>query len=651
MGIDNVFTQELTLIGIKAPWFTWIGALLILLGVAYYYWKMRRAYNRGVITQRALTIDIRKFGESTTRKPGEGFTGEMREGLDKIFSSHPIHLSAWHNFRATMTRLTHADGRDTYWASESASSAFGENSELETSIDKSLYQSIPGIFTGIGLLLTFVAILVALSGVKKNIVTQQFDGIDQLISGLSGKFISSIAALAAASIYMFLEKPLSHRFEKSRTDLVNAIDRAIPRLNSSQVLVDMHKNMVEQTDSFRLFNADLSTRLQESFSASMEPTLVRMVNSIESLDQFLRASESNKSQSMTDQIKELLSQIEHSMKTTLEKMGDAFSQSLSGSARTEFEQIGKTLSQSTGLIREMNIQFEGTQSAIGSLVEMAKSSTQEQFAFGRQQIEDVTNTLKELMTQLRETSGTSSSQMTAALLHATDMLSSKVTELSDQMSSVVQESTSRAQETATNVIEKAGEWSEKSNRTLSTLLDRLGGHVDQTEQLKKMLDESMGNLVDVLTRYHGTIGEMKRISTDFMVAASTAKEMVGLAKTTQDSMRRTAELSAGQVQKLEDSTESYQQVWSQIKDSMERYQRVFEAVERASQNVLESVTQHLKDYSETTKNHFEGLVVVSNDHLAKISGKISGAIGELDTSIQDLGEILGKINPTPRGRA
>jgi uncharacterized protein YukE len=282
---------------------------------------------------------------------------------------------------------------------------------------------------------------------------------------------------------------------------------------------------------------------------------------------------------------------------------------------------------------------------------MAKSSTQEQFTLGRQQIEDVTNTLKELMTQLRETTGTSSSQMTAALLHATDMLSSKVTELSERMSSVVLESAGLAQETATEVIGKAGEWSEQSNRALAVLLDRLGGHVDQTERLKKMLDESMVNLVDVLARYQGTISEMKKISTDFTVVASTAKETVGLAKSTQDALRKTAELSNGQVQKLADSTESYQQVWLQIHDSMERYQRVFEAVERASQNVLESVTQHLKDYSETTKNHFEGLVSVSNDHLAQISGKISGAIGELDTSIQDLGEIMGKINLTSRGHA
>src|SRR2546421_241 len=54
--------------------------------------------------------------------------------------------------------------------------------------------AVPGVLTSLGLLGTFVALLIGLYGLQKNL-----DGtwaIDPLVSNLSGKFVTSIVALA-----------------------------------------------------------------------------------------------------------------------------------------------------------------------------------------------------------------------------------------------------------------------------------------------------------------------------------------------------------------------------------------------------------------------------------------------------------------------
>jgi len=59
------------------------------------------------------------------------------------------------------------------------------------------FSAFPGILTGSGLTLTFIAILLGLLGVhydKANSI-EPISGIDTLINGLSGKFLSSIVAL------------------------------------------------------------------------------------------------------------------------------------------------------------------------------------------------------------------------------------------------------------------------------------------------------------------------------------------------------------------------------------------------------------------------------------------------------------------------
>jgi hypothetical protein len=63
-----------------------------------------------------------------------------------------------------------------------------------------------GIVTWTGLLFTFLAILVALLDVR--LAGNRVQGLELLIQGLSGKFVSSISALLAATVYLLAEKPL-----------------------------------------------------------------------------------------------------------------------------------------------------------------------------------------------------------------------------------------------------------------------------------------------------------------------------------------------------------------------------------------------------------------------------------------------------------
>ncbi len=74
-----------------------------------------------------------------------------------------------------------------------------------------IFSAFPGLLTGAGLTLTFVAILLALYGVHydKSNTVEPISGIDVLINGLSGKFLSSIVALLGASCSPCARKPQS----------------------------------------------------------------------------------------------------------------------------------------------------------------------------------------------------------------------------------------------------------------------------------------------------------------------------------------------------------------------------------------------------------------------------------------------------------
>ncbi len=139
-------------------------------------------------------------------------------------------------------------GEEEFWASESAESSFTEPALWGAHLNRPFYNSLPGVVTSVGLLFTFLAILVALLDVRIDTQTNQIEGLPLLIEGLSGKFVSSIAALLAATIFLLVEKRLAHRLSKGRLRLISSIDALVPRLSSLRVLADLQRDIGTMAD-------------------------------------------------------------------------------------------------------------------------------------------------------------------------------------------------------------------------------------------------------------------------------------------------------------------------------------------------------------------------------------------------------------------
>ncbi|MFH0810411.1 MAG: hypothetical protein V2A77_08105 [Pseudomonadota bacterium] len=563
------------------------------------------------------------------------------EAITQVFLDNESFKEPWQRYEATsIIRLTH-DGADSFWAAESAADAFDEHSLFDEGINKQFYQAVPGLATSVGLFFTFLAILVALMEVRSDGI--KVAGLSGLINGLSGKFLTSVAALLAASIYLLAEKPVWHRLTLAHRSLIDAIDRSVPRLTPTRLLANLDRQMTEQTNAFHSFNTSLAIKLQESFSTSIGPTLERMVESIEGLNQFLKQAELARQETTTGEIKRLLTDVEQSMSATLASMGKQFSDSLSGDVRGQFNGIIESLDKSASVIDKMNSQLEGTQEAMKAIAQLAKESTLEQISQGRKQSQDVAEVLTALMTQMKEATGVSANNMLSAMAVATESLAQKVDYISDRMSQLIQESTGQVNKTATEVIEKSDQVSEANMRRLTALLERLDNHADQTARLKLLLDEAMGNLTKVLVQYAEISKDIFGATSNFSLTANYLKGISSEVKDTQTSIREVSELSARQVDRLETAWKHVDVTTSAISNSMNDYQRVFDVVKGSSQSLLDTIATHMNQYSDTTRNHFDSLVSVANGHMTEAVGKLRNIIGELDESISDLSDALLKV--------
>jgi hypothetical protein len=175
--------------------------------------------------------------------------------------------SWWSRIEDSLVQYVNADGVEEWYLTSPAREVLTEESVSERYYHSSFYQAVPGILTGLGLTATFVAILVALSGLRVTVLndTETVTGIKELIEGLSGKFLSSIAGLVLSIIFLFVERKwCERRLTAAFEDLVDAVAHLIPTITPARVQIETQLLLARQCASLAAIEALASGRRESS---------------------------------------------------------------------------------------------------------------------------------------------------------------------------------------------------------------------------------------------------------------------------------------------------------------------------------------------------------------------------------------------------
>jgi hypothetical protein len=455
--------------------------------------------------------------------------------------------------------------------------------------------------------------------------------------------------LLSATTFLLFERVLLHRLTRARLELIASLNAFVPKLTSARLLADVQRDISEQSIAFRSFNADLSTKLKQGFSESLGPTIQRMVETIEELNNHLRAAEAQKQESITGSVSNLLQSLQESITSSLQTMGDKFKDSLSGSATNEFAKVTESLGGAARLLENMNAQFMGTQTAMTELVNLAKSSTAEQLALGKSQVEDLTNVLRQFTVHMNDTAGSSVNQMAATLTGVVHDLSNKVSELGTRMAETLQKSAEQASNTATVVVDRAHRWSSESSHQLAHLIGQLEAHSKNTQEIENTLMAALGLFNNSLSQYASLNAGLNKVANEVNAMAAAAAGAAHSATESQKSLQQISAQTASQLERLAEANQRQQAVWTGIQESMKQFQLIFGQTERAASQLLNQISGHTTSYLEVTKKGYDEVVKVADEHFTEATKKLGASVNELDEYLQDLTETLERARGGANG--
>jgi len=203
--------------------------------------------------------------------------------LDKAMRREPRLEQAWLHFRKTfVVERTAWFIEPKVFATRTAAEFFPRDL-LNSRLNLAFYHQFPSLITGVGLLFTFLAILIGLS--KLHADGSHIVGIQGLINGLAGKFLTSIVGLLCANVFVLLEKSALHRLATTQQHFVTMVDELFPRKTMEQMLENFTPGAgsSQASGAKGVIPGDLGDRLLGTLNDRLSPTVTALREAVEAL--------------------------------------------------------------------------------------------------------------------------------------------------------------------------------------------------------------------------------------------------------------------------------------------------------------------------------------------------------------------------------
>jgi hypothetical protein len=216
--------------------------------------------------------------------------------LEAAIQKEPMFRQPWAQFRKTLI-LQHVPWfvEPRIFSTRRAEDIFTQDTLLSHRVNLAFYSQLPSLVTGIGLLLTFLALFIGLSRLHAD--GHEIVGIQGLINGLAGKFLTSIVGLIAANLFTLIEKPTVFRLMNAHHAFLGLIDKLFPPKTMEQML----EQLTPMHSGRQASGGEIRERLGGMGTDSLAAPIAELTSAVRSLTKW-RQDEQTAARRMTTEL-------------------------------------------------------------------------------------------------------------------------------------------------------------------------------------------------------------------------------------------------------------------------------------------------------------------------------------------------------------
>ena len=663
----------LSTVGLSLSTFTnilTIGFVVAMIIVMYYYANFYKQ-------QKSIIKDINEVLEEISVLEIKN-ASDSYEDIKNIFLKSDLLRSAWLSYQKNHFFMKDVSGKSVVYTTEDADFFFNYNN-LTNRYNATFWQNLGGVFTGLGILGTFVGLSVGLATIDLEHITNE--EIGNLVSGMSTAFMTSLFGISFALFYNWLHKGITDKLSQSISILCNGLESLFVARNAEQLLAMSYANSLEQATQFKSFSTNLAVSIgnaleQKLSSSSFAENIKNMDATLGQVSNFMSEELSGViSNAVGEQIKENLVPVFVSLQNAIETLSssgqNAIADGIKSGASKELTAFAETLQQMNTNLQAVMAQMQETSgsvnsdltSAINRVVARLESQGENLQGVGNQVAMELKDTVAALVNEI----GKQQSGMINTSEKINDDLKASIATMVDNIQVSIATMVEETKKQQSNMQNSADNITSNLETKVSAML---GGFEKQIAAIEQQTHDQSNALSETSTQLSNSFaGSMNSIKMDIkgimddysaknraaneetltfirQVKAGLSEQQAVLAKiTTQVDMLMT---------RAANTADKFTQAAGPINDAGKELGKHMDAVLTATNNYNQVVKQCVSELHATAQQNTSNMRDISQEiarvkeTLAQTSNQYSGVNNELNKILGTVSDNLTKYNQSVR---
>lgn len=500
----------------------------------------------------------------------------------------------------------------------------------QSEVDK--LDSVPGILTGIGLAGTFTAITIALFGFS---IENLNASIENLLGGLSVKFISSLAGIATSIIFISIKKHLFSNLNKSLIKLQNHLNAIFPRRTTESFLSEILEEIKDQSTGLKEFfmNMDFQNAIKRSMEMGLQDLKPEFANIRDAINFSIETMKESKD--------ELFGKIDELNNNLSRSLSDSITNSLS-SIMGNFASAIDELKSSMEAFK--NLKQESSASLIQNLIDELKGCISNmQTSLTDAVVGGSENTIGNLQKALVDTG--------SYLANSQQMYQTFINNLQEQLN----KHNSERDEAVSNVVNKTIE-------NVNIQNDRIG---DWVSQINNYIAEIHSNEINVKNNYSDLLNSINLAldkqqilvenNTHFISSlinassqiSNTTDKLYNSQNLLKENIDNSNNANSQFIQKINEFNHLNEDVNRKIEANIriiEQQASAYDGINANSAKLIETLTQSINDFAERSKTlQMQVFEEFSKNYSEQLAG-LTSIVHQQKEIISELADTIETVN-------
>ncbi len=655
--------------------------IVIFLFIFAYFWCFVKKVNNYTESIQSLFSKLKEYDEKDySYKYGE---------ISQTIYNNEYAKDSWAEYSKTLVPYEREDQDDAsinakviMYSTQAASDYFTVSS-LAKDVNVSFWQNLGSIFTGLGILGTFIGLTYGLSSpeLASNDVDTLKIGIRQLLGGVGTAFVTSLCGVAAAIVFNIFHNSKMNELNTITNELVGFLEKMYGRKVAEAWLVDIIKNSERQTNAIKNLSSDFAAKFGETMQQGMDSSFNKFIESLEPLFEDLREGIEKMSeggvkavgetinagvgaelQGFAKSINEIQNSLSENMRhsqeladatnTKFSKLVEGFADKITESSKvavdSQNKQMADTMEKMKTIMEEMQATTLETskkfQESIDSTINSQKDSLNDTCLQIKEVLENVNKNIKSAVDKMIEASSVANEALiksVEALEGKTQIIAGTFEEKAQGQAAIMDEATGNMKKNLEAAVEKMGAMLDHHDKVMSKTYEKFeDGFVSANELISKTgtVASSIGNSLtpvkEAADLLKSQMNDTVKATTQFSRTVSENTEKVLSATTLTEANLRT----------LITNLDSTKAQWGAYSDH-------FKSVSDEMNKAFEVLIRGARDYNDTVSDGLENILKQYDASVKEVFDRIDSEVYEMKEAIEDLEDILSKNLPKRQSKS